>query len=189
MVKRPSPSFFTKDVATVYAFFTIALSSVRLVTRIALSHVAEHAHEIVAQLQRVRLATVEVGDDLQRGPAIREVRHVHGYRLLGSCLKSCIESEISHHEIDFAVARKIAGDDPIPPAVAVLETPRNEPGQLAMTCVVKDGDRHPLAYNDKVRSPIAVYILPHCIGHHAYMRQAGSRRFRYVGKVSVAVVV
>src|SRR4029077_16115752 len=96
---------------------------------------------------------------------------------------------VPYDEIHSAVPGEVAGDDPIPPPVALLEPGDIELYQLSVTRVVENRDRHPLAYHDQVRSPVAVNILPYRIRHHSHVRQSRRGLVRYICELSVAIVV
>src|SRR5205814_1717375 len=143
-----------------------------LVARVAIPEKRQRTDKLVAQRQWVCLPIVVVGDDLLQEAAVREVLHVHRRGLGSRGLKPGVEAEVSHYEIHSAVPGEVASDDPVPPAIALLEPAHLELYQLALTGVVEDGDGHPFAYDNEIGTTVAVDILPDRIRYHPQVRQA-----------------
>jgi hypothetical protein len=87
-----------------------------------------------------------------------------------------VEPQVADDEVDAPVAREVAGDDAVPPAVAALEPRHGEAREPPAAGVAEDGDRHPLADHDEVRAAVAVHVAPHGVGDHPHARQLGARR-------------
>src|SRR5438105_12842775 len=97
------------------------LFRVILVVRIAGGERVQRAEQVVPQRQRILLALVVVGDDLLDEAVVREILHVHRHRLAASRLQSRVETKIGNNEVHSSAAGEVAGDDAIPPAVALVE--------------------------------------------------------------------
>src|SRR6202030_4388191 len=95
----------------------------------------------------------------------------------------------ANDEIHAAVAGEVPSDDAVPPAVALLEAGRGLFDESAVASVMKDGDGHPFADDDEIRSAVAINILPDGVGDNSDVRESRRCLVGDVGEFAVTIVL
>ena len=165
------------------------LPRVVLVPRIALPEIGQRGDQFVPHGDRIARAVIVDRHDLIGHAVAIEVLGVHGHRFGVAGDEARVETQVADDEVDAPLASEVAGDDAIPPSLAVLQAGGLEAHQLPAARIVENGDRHPFAHDDQVRAAVAVHVLPHGVGHHADVLQFRSQPPGHVGEAAVSVVL
>src|SRR6185295_18387331 len=99
-----------------------------------------------------------------------------------------VQAQVAKDKIDATISVDITRHDSIPPPRAVLQPLGRDTHELR-TGVVEYGDRHPLAHDHEIETPVAIYVDPECVCDHPELHQVGRNGRRNVGEVAAAVVV
>src|SRR5258705_12065407 len=101
-------------------------------------------------------------------------------------MQSGVQTQVAKYKIDSSVSVEIAGHDAVPPPRAVLESLGRESDQRR-TGIVKNGNRHPFAYDDEIETAVAVDVNPQRVRHLSDLRQVGRDLRRHVREPPGAV--